>query len=120
MSVLPFSMGKFASLDVDQQLMRISDFSRVHTFARTRRIMMEHPNIIIVAETDELVVVDKSSTMVVHSTPGSSRYNTLLTTSEMRFERKLYTIHRSLDRVTSGILGLASDVVSSVPILGCK
>ena len=64
-------------------------------------VMMEHPEIIIIAETDELVVVDKPSTMVVHPT-GSSRYNSLLSILELRFERKLYTIHR-LDRVTSGI-----------------
>lgn len=64
-------------------------------------VMMEHPDIIIIAETDELVVVDKPSTMVVHPT-GSSRYNSLQTILELRFDRKLYTIHR-LDRVTSGI-----------------
>ena len=70
-------------------------------------MMMEHPDIIIVAETDELVIVDKSSTMVFHPT-GSSRYNTLLSLLEMCFERKLYAIHRSLDRDTSGILRLFS------------
>ncbi|KAI2496670.1 RNA pseudouridylate synthase [Fragilaria crotonensis] len=64
-------------------------------------VIMEHPDIIIIAETDELVVVDKPSTMVVHPT-GSSRYNSLQTILELRFDRKLYTIHR-LDRVTSGI-----------------
>ena len=58
-------------------------------------------DVIIIAKTDEFVVVDKPSTMVVHPT-GSSRYNSLQTILELRFNRKLYTIHR-LDRVTSGI-----------------
>ena len=70
-------------------------------------VKMDHADIIIIAETDELIVVDKPSTMVVHPT-GSSRFNALLTILEQRYQHKLYTIHR-LDRVTSGICLFAKD-----------
>jgi tRNA pseudouridine synthase 9 len=64
-------------------------------------VLLDHPQIIIIAETDELVVVDKPATILVHPT-GSSRYNSVLTMLEERLHQKLYTIHR-LDRVTSGL-----------------
>ena len=64
-------------------------------------VILDDPDIHIIEETDDIVVVDKPPTMVVHPT-GTSRYNSLQTILELRLNQKLYSIHR-LDRVTSGI-----------------
>ena len=88
-------------------------------------VVMPHRTIPILYETDDLVVVDKPSSMVVHPS-GSSRHNSLLKVLELQLQQstndnrnrgsqdittsggestmnlRLYAIHR-LDRVTSGI-----------------
>lgn len=60
----------------------------------------------IVAETDELVVVDKPSTLPVHPC-GAYQQNSLLPILESNFG-KLHIIHR-LDRLTSGLVLLAKN-----------
>jgi 23S rRNA-/tRNA-specific pseudouridylate synthase len=60
----------------------------------------------IVAETDELLVVDKPSTLPVHPC-GAYQQNSLLPILEPNFG-KLHIIHR-LDRLTSGLVLLAKN-----------
>ena len=63
-------------------------------------VILDDPDIHIIDETHDIVVVDKPPTMVVHPT-GASRYNSLQIMLEV-LNQKLFSIHR-LDRVTSGI-----------------
>jgi 23S rRNA-/tRNA-specific pseudouridylate synthase len=64
------------------------------------------PPIIIVAETDDLVVVDKPGTLPVHPC-GAYQHNSLLPIMEASHGR-LHVIHR-IDRLTSGLMLLAKN-----------
>jgi 23S rRNA-/tRNA-specific pseudouridylate synthase len=76
------------------------------------RTLGRHQVVQSVAETDELLVVDKPSTMAVHPC-GSHQFNSLTKILEEQQKsedsnsiNKLYAIHR-LDRVTSGLCLMA-------------
>jgi len=66
----------------------------------------------IIFENDEMIVLDKPSSLAVHPS-GRFRHNTVLFILEKEFDKKnLHLIHR-IDRLTSGILILGKDTNSA-------
>jgi 23S rRNA-/tRNA-specific pseudouridylate synthase len=61
------------------------------------------PHVVIVAETPDILAIDKPSTMPVHACGGYHRNSLMNLLEEESSVEKLYTIHR-LDRLTSGLV----------------
>lgn len=81
-----------------------------HTVHRHEPAMAVHsadkPHFKIVAETNDILAIDKPSTVPVHPCGGYHRNSLMNLLQEETDYGKLYTIHR-LDRLTSGLVVLA-------------